>query len=132
LFDEIDAKNKPKEVEIEYDYLAQDIIRYKDVERVNSVIWYYDNLKRKESVYNINLKIRVDSGFIADKRVTGYPDKFVKSKDNNMTEFSWFIERVGSEKFQQVYLEIPDAVGGDVVSQHLKIRKLVSPDNIYI
>jgi hypothetical protein len=119
LFDEIDAKGKSKEVEIEYEYLAQDIIRYKE-DKENTILWYYDNKKRKEPIYNINLKLKIDNQLVVDdKKLIGYPDKYIKTKGKEMTEFNWHIDKVNFDSYQPVSLDFPK-------QEKLALRKLVN------
>jgi hypothetical protein len=126
IFEEIDAKAKPLEVDIEYEYLAQDIIRSKEVENKNSIIWYYDNFKKKEPIYNITFKLKIDSSLLPknDTSIIGYPEKFTNSTNAQVTEFTWNIEKLNSEEFKNIYLEIPKSI------DTLKIRKLVKVFNL--
>jgi len=63
IFDEINAKDKSQFVEIEYEYIAQNILRIKEADlssrinnkNYNSIVWFYDNFKRMQQIENINL-----------------------------------------------------------------------------
>jgi hypothetical protein len=128
MFDDIDTKNKPKDIDIEYEYMAQDIIRYKDEDNVNSIVWYYDNNKREEPVGNITVSIKVDNSLINtaasgdDKGVMGYPEKYSRKAEGGSSIFEWAFEKLDTNNYQQVYLNMTVV---DTASGKLNIRKLV-------
>jgi hypothetical protein len=122
IFEEIDAKINPKIVEIEYEYIAQDIIRLKD--DINKIVWYYDNNKKMTEINNISTSLIIRNR-ITMKDAVYYPDKNYKlDVKNNDTFISWTIGKLKENEYQKIWLEFP------IVDSNIKYRKFVNKINI--
>lgn len=121
IFDEINAKEISKNIEIQYEYVAENILRVKN-QNINSIIWYYDNFKRMQTVENINLvvkftnsKLRVSE--MINNHLIAYPDKIDKIVDKNFTSFTWSNTILKPNEFRKFTLDLP------IFNEHC--RKLV-------
>lgn len=129
IFDEVDANKKNFNVNLQYEYIAQNILRYKETSTnpENTVVWYYDNYKRIQPIDNIKFNLELVHNNIikmtnADKeknKLTGYPDKFKGSYDTNKnsTVFSWDLNTIGENDYQKISIDMP--------MYNKKCRKLV-------
>ena len=86
VFEEEDLTGKSKTVEIEYEFLAENILKTKkkpfnndNKQEDNVLIWIYDNYQNTNSVKKVNLKINFDNKF-KSKDIRSYPEKYFKVK----------------------------------------------------
>ena len=119
IFDEIDANKKPFNVNLQYEYIAQNILRFKDnTNTENTVVWYYDNYKRIQPVENVKFSLELVHNNIlmnkngkkdAKNKLTGYPDKFTNKWDvtKNATVFSWDLKSIGENDYQKISIDVP-------------------------
>lgn len=84
VFEEENLVDKSKVVEIEYDYLADNILKSKrrpfstDIKQEDNVmIWIYDNFQNSKPINKVNLKIHFDEK-INSKEILTYPEKYFK------------------------------------------------------
>lgn len=92
VFEEENLSGKSKVVEIEYDYLADNILKSKrkpfstDVKQEDNVlIWIYDNFQNINAIKQVNLKIHFDEK-INSKEILSYPEKYFKVKNDLILE----------------------------------------------
>ena len=96
VFEEENLSGKSKVVEIEYDYLADNILKSKrkpfstDVKQEDNVlIWIYDNFQNINAIKQVNLKIHFDEK-INSKEILSYPEKYFKVKNDLIFKFDKF------------------------------------------
>lgn len=118
IFDEVDAPKSGKVVEIEYEYIAQNILRVKNSDSSNtyknSIIWYFDNNNRPYSIENITTKIILENIKLTNinkKDIVFYPDKFEFEKreaneDSNLI-VKWNIPIIHENEYQKISLDLP-------------------------
>lgn len=120
IFDEIDAKEKPLEIFIQYEYVAQNILRFREASNlVNSIVWYYDNYKRLQPMENIKFVIEIsdyklNSNNTLSQNVTGdnliaYPDKFLNEfkQETNSTVITWSFKSIPDNDYQKISIDLP-------------------------
>ena len=111
-FDSIDASESPKEIEIEYEYISENLLRRREKpfstkEEENVIVWIYDNYKRGFSIDNINLSIKFENEINLNK-IISYPEKFLIKKSNtqNIT-INWNVNSLKPDSFKNFALNIP-------------------------
>jgi hypothetical protein len=84
VFEEENLMDKSKVVEIEYTYLADNLLKTKkkpfnndSQQEDNVLIWIYDNYQSTYSINKVNLKIHFDEKFNS-KEILTYPEKYFK------------------------------------------------------
>ena len=132
IFDEIDASKSPFNVSIQYEYIAQNILRYKETTNTeNTVVWYYDNYNRIQPIENIKFvlefvhqniikSIKKENKQKEKASLVGYPDKFTNIYDQskNSTIFTWNLKSIGENDYQKISIDMP--------LYNKKCRKLVN------
>jgi hypothetical protein len=129
IFNEIEAKEKSVEVYVQYEYIAQNILRFRDNRNkslTNSIIWYYDNNKRLQSIENIKFTIEIidfklnlnnqnqnnstlNTSKDQSSNFIGYPDKFFLdyNNDRNSTIITWNFKNIPENDYQKISIDIP-------------------------
>lgn len=120
IFEEIEAKDKPMEIFIQYEYVAQNILRYREADNLmNSIVWYYDNYKRLQSMDNIKFILEISdfklkSNNTLNHNTTGdgliaYPDKYktVFNQETNSTLISWNFKSIPDNDYQKISIDLP-------------------------
>jgi len=144
IFEEIDAKEKLSEIFIQYEYIAQNILRFRDNgnnSMMNSVVWYYDNYKRLQPMENIkfileivdykleinnlkNYNSTITKNKVDTNHIIGYPDKYIVNfnKETNSTVITWNFKNIPENDYQKISIDLPIF--------NSKCRKLVKINNL--
>lgn len=123
IFDEIDAKEKPVEVFIQYEYVAQNILRFREgLTSMNSIVWYYDNYKRLQSIENVKLILEfLDYNLSSNstniqtlmlnktENFIAYPDRhtLIYNKTTNSTIITWEFKVIPENDYQKISIDLP-------------------------
>ena len=124
IFEEVDSNNNPFKALIQYEFIAQNILRYREnTNTINSLVWYYDNYKRLQVIENIKFSLEFighefkNSTFSINKNsseinlnsLIGYPDNFITEIESgkNSTLFTWILKSIPENEFQKISLELP-------------------------
>lgn len=132
IFEEVNAREKMIEAFIQYEYIAQNVMRVKENNNqnvLNSLVWYYDNYRRLQKIDNVKFSIEIQNFKYIQSQVKpqnftedliAYPDKLNMHYNENInsTIFTWNIKTIPENDYQKISLEIP--------AFNLKCRKLVS------
>jgi len=123
-FKPIDASDSPLNIEIEYEYTSENLLRrrekpFSSTEHENVIVWIYDNNKINSSIDLVNLNIKFENQ-IDIKKLIAYPEKFmIKNQpdvyinnsttnvNNSITTISWTIKDIKPNSFKNFALNIP-------------------------
>jgi len=121
MFDEIDAKEKPLEIFIQYEYVAQNILRFREANTnlMNTIVWYFDNYKRLQPLENIKFileisdyKLNSNSTFSHNatrNNMIAYPDKYTTgfNQETNSTVITWSFKSIPDNDYQKISIDLP-------------------------
>lgn len=120
IFEEIDSKDKPMEIFIQYEYVAQNILRFKEANNLmNSIVWYYDNYKRLQPIENIKFILEIaDFKLFFNNTITqsnkqqniiAYPDKYstLFIHETNSTKLTWNFKSIPNDDYQKISIDLP-------------------------
>jgi hypothetical protein len=113
IFEDIDARSNPQgiNVEIEYEYTAQNILRIDQNETSNQIIWVYDNMKRIHEIQNVNLEVKFyNNTQLGEKSlVKSNLEKF--ELDYNIKTLTsrvrFYVDRVRENDEQEISIAVP-------------------------
>jgi hypothetical protein len=121
-FKPIDATESPLNVEIEYEYTSENLLRrrekpFSSTEHENVIVWIYDNSKINSSINSVQLSIKFENQIDLAKLIA-YPEKFmiknsnnnstsITNTDNSLTTISWSIKDIKPNSFKNFALNIP-------------------------
>jgi hypothetical protein len=112
-FDPIDASNIPIEVELEYEYVSENLLRKRDKpfqtkEEENVIVWIYDNNKQDSQVDLLNLSIKFENQ-IGEKKIVAYPEKYLLKNQTDSQTFliNWTVKDFKSHSYKNFALNIP-------------------------
>jgi len=120
IFEEIEAKDKQIEIFIQYEYVAQNILRFREAHNLmNSIVWYYDNYKRLQPMENIKFLLEISDYKLKSnntlnynntwKNLISYPDKYTTSfnEETNTTVISWNFKSIPENDYQKISIDLP-------------------------
>jgi hypothetical protein len=115
IFEEVNAKEQDKIVDIEYRYIANNLLRTKESKnsKKNIIILAYDNIRRYQPIENIKLNIK----FLENEQVSklkkedfnGEPNNYGYISDSNRkeTSISWDTALLKENEMKKFMIEIP-------------------------
>ena len=100
----------PIEVEIEYEYISQNLLRkrekpFTNKEEENVIIWIYDNYKMTTDIKNVNLEIKFENQ-MEPLSIRAYPEKFLL-KNTPIDTISWNTKELAANSYKNFALNIP-------------------------
>lgn len=106
----IDATSIPREIEIEYEFTSENLLRRREKpfstkEQENVIVWIYDNYKKESVIDNVNLSIKFENEIDLSK-IIAYPEKFLIKTTNTYT-IEWNIKDFRPNSFKNFALNIP-------------------------
>ena len=120
IFEEIDAKERPIQIYIQYEYVAQNILRFRESNYLmNSIVWYYDNYKRLQTMENVKFVLEIsdyklslnntNSQNTTAQNIISYPDKYSTSfnQDTNSTIITWNFKSIPNNDYQKISIDLP-------------------------
>lgn len=112
-FQPIDAIKNPQEIEIEYEYISENLIRkrekpFQNKEEENVIVWIYDNNKEDSNIDSLTLSFKFEDKLGEDK-IIAYPEKFLIKNSTFSDSFvlNWNIKNFKSHSFKNFAINIP-------------------------
>jgi hypothetical protein len=109
IFEEINANHKNHVINIEYEYVALNLLRLTNHYK-NSIVWYYDNYKRIQPIDYIKFSINIENpkiNALSKKDVINYPEKMTLNLSPGNSLFNWEIPTIKENEYQKISIDIP-------------------------
>jgi len=115
IFEEVNAKEQDKIVDIEYRYIANNLLRIQESNnsKKNIIIWAYDNIRRYQPIENIKLNVK----FLENEQISKLKKEDFKGEPNNYglisnsnskeTTISWDLPSIKENESKKIMAEIP-------------------------